>query len=87
MVVILRTYICVAYTLSKSLPLKCALTKVGPRVGTKYNVAMKVNIENPIDVYRAGKEGIGSRNGRTMNQEAIGTKASNRVEDIGRGGG
>jgi hypothetical protein len=47
--------------------------KVGPKAGTKYNVASKANMENPNDVYNAGRAGTGSNNGLTINHAPIGT--------------
>ena len=61
------------------------MIKVGPKAGTKYNVAMNANNENPMEMNRPGKEGTGSKNGRTINHEATGAKPRRIVEDSARG--
>ena len=79
------TYIGVEYILSKSFPLRFAFMKVGPRAGTRYNVARSANIENPTEVYRAGKGGTGSIKGLTTNQAAIGMVEPRKIVGRGRG--
>jgi hypothetical protein len=59
--------------------------KVGPKAGTRYNVARSANIENPTEVYRAGKGGTGSIKGLTTNQAAIGMVEQRKIVGSGRG--
>lgn len=73
------------YVFSKSRPLRFAFTNVGPKAGTRYSVEMKANIENPTDVYSAGRGGAGSRSGLTTNHVATGTKPKSKTGESGRG--
>lgn len=73
------------YVFSKSRPLRFAFTNVGPKAGTKYSVEMKANIENPTDVYSAGRGGAGSRSGLTTNHVATGAKPKSKTGESGRG--
>jgi hypothetical protein len=59
--------------------------KVGPKAGTKYNVARSANIENPTEVYKDGSGGTGSRKGRTTNHAATGTMEPSKIVGSGRG--
>jgi hypothetical protein len=62
-----------------------AATKVGPKAGTKYNVARNANIENPTEVYNEGNGGMGSSNGLTTNHTAIGKMEARKMVGRGRG--
>lgn len=42
-------------------------------------------MENPIETKRPGKAGTGSRNGRSINHEATGTRPSMKIRGNGRG--
>jgi hypothetical protein len=77
------THIGSSYTLSKSLPLRLALTNDGPRAGTRYNVASNANMENPNEAYRPGSDGAGSKRGRMTNHEATGTRANRSTGERG----
>lgn len=79
------THIGVWYILSKSRPLRFALINVGPNAGTRNRVARSANIENPTDVYSAGSDGTGSRNGRITNHAATGMSEISRILGRGRG--
>ena len=59
--------------------------KVGPRAGTRCNVAKNANMEKPKEEYRAGIEGAGSKKGLAMNHEATGTRPKSNTGDKGRG--
>jgi hypothetical protein len=79
------TDIGVGYTLSRSLPLRLALRKVGPRAGTRNNVARKPKIEKPKEAKRAGSGGAGSSSGLIINQTPTGTRDKRRTGGRGRG--
>ncbi len=65
--------------------MRFALTKVGPRAGTRYSVARKAKRENPREVWSAGRAGIGSRRGLTTSHAATGTSPKRRIEGKGLG--
>jgi hypothetical protein len=75
----------VRYVLSKSLPLRFALMKVGPSAGTRYSVERSARIENPKEAYNAGNAGTGLRNGLAINHVATGTRPNSKMGDKGRG--
>jgi len=59
--------------------------KVGPRAGTRYNVARSAKSENPIEVYNDGRGGTGSSSGLSTNQAATGMMDPNKIVGSGRG--
>ena len=59
--------------------------KVGPRAGTRYNVARSAKSENPTEVYKDGSGGTGSSKGLSTNQVATGMMDPNKIVGSGRG--
>jgi len=79
------THMGVLYVFKRSLPLRFALTKVGPRAGTKYIANRKANMDSPTETYSAGREGARVIRGRAMNQDATGTRDAKRAGGRDRG--